>query len=325
MQTPIKRAVVALGGNAISMRDREDTIANQFENTLISLDTIIGLIQEEYQLAITHGNGPQVGNAILRVELAKGRAPILPLFICVADLQGGMGYMIEQCLQNRLIKERITRRLTTIVTQVLVDKNDPAFINPTKFIGQFYRRDIAEKIAEEMGWSKDPKIPVIRQYPGDPQKRWRRVVPSPKPLEIIEKETIRKLVESDTVVIAAGGGGIPVLRDNKLLQGVDAVIDKDLASAVLAHDIGAELLMILTDVERVAVNYGTPEQQNLDDVTVERLIEYRNHGQFPAGSMGPKVDAAINFIKGGGKKVIITSIDKGHEAVLGQAGTHIVS
>ena len=318
MSTLFKRAVVALGGNAISLRDKTDTIPNQFSNTLISLDSIIGLIKEEFQLAITHGNGPQVGNAIMRVEMAKDKAPILPLFICVADLQGGMGYMIEQCLLNRLKVESIARNISTIVTQVLVDKDDPAFANPTKFIGQFYRKDIAEKMADEMGWA------AIKQFPGDKMKRWRRVVPSPKPLALIEKETIRKLVEANTIVIAAGGGGIPVINRNGNLEGVDAVIDKDLAGAVLAHDIDAELFMILTDVERVAVNFGTPEQQNLDEITIERLIEYRNHGQFPAGSMGPKIDAAINFIKRGGKKVIITSIEKGYEAVQGQAGTRII-
>ena len=273
------------------------------------------MIRDGYQLAITHGNGPQVGNALLRVELARGKAPILPLVVCVADLQGGMGYMIEQCLINRLRQESIDREVVTLISQVVVDENDPDFVDPTKFIGQFYRRDIAEKLAAEMGWQK------IKPFPGD--KRWRRVVASPKPLEIIESKAIRKLVEENTIVIAAGGGGIPVVRKGGQLVGVDAVIDKDRAAAVLARDIQAELLIILTDVERVAINYGTPDQKWLDDVTLEEISGYYQLGHFPPGSMGPKIEAAINFLKSGGNEVIITSIEKGYDAVNGNAGTRI--
>jgi carbamate kinase len=312
------RAVVALGGNAISMRDRPDTIPNQFDNTYGSLDSIIELIRHGYKLAITHGNGPQVGNALLRVELSKGKAPILPLFICVADLQGGMGYMIEQTLQNRLREKRIKRDVTTLVTQVVVDQNDPDFADPTKFIGQFYRKDIARKIADEMGWQ------CIKPFPNDKHGRWRRVVASPKPLEIIGSGAIRHLVEKGVIVIAAGGGGIPVFRKGDKLIGVDAVIDKDRAAAVLAREIGAELLIILTDIERVAVNFGTPQQKWLTEVPLKKMIEYHKQGQFPPGSMGPKIEAAISFLESGGKKVIITSIEKGYDAVRGKAGTRIV-
>jgi carbamate kinase len=308
---------VALGGNAISMRDRPDTIPNQFDNTYESLDSIIDLIQHGYKLAITHGNGPQVGNALLRVELAKGKAPILPLHICVADLQGGMGYMIEQSLRNRLKDKRIKREISTLVTQVLVDEDDPDFKNPTKFIGQFYRKDIAHRLADEMRWQ------AIKPFPGDKHGRWRRVVASPMPREIIESDTIRQLVDSGTIVIAAGGGGIPVIRKDGRLQGVDAVIDKDRAAAVLAREIGAKLLIILTDIDRVAVNFGTPSQQWLEKVPLLKMIKYFKEGQFPPGSMGPKVEAAINFLESGGKMVIITSIEKGFEAVRGEAGTRI--
>jgi carbamate kinase len=313
-----KKAVVALGGNAISMRDRPDTIPNQFDNTYESLDSIIELIEHGYDLAITHGNGPQVGNALLRVELSKGKAPILPLFICVADLQGGMGYMIEQCLQNLLVKNRIKRQIATIVTQVVVDENDPDFSNPTKFIGQFYRKDIAHKLANEMGWQ------MIRPFPGDRLKRWRRVTPSPRPQEIIESQTIKQLVDNGVIVISAGGGGIPVIRKEGRLQGVDAVIDKDRAAAVLAREIEAELLIILTDIEKVAINFGSPQQKWLKNVSLESMIEYFKQGQFSPGSMGPKIEAAINFLESGGEKVIITSIEKGYEAVRGRAGTRIV-
>jgi carbamate kinase len=311
-----KKAVVALGGNAISMRDRDDTIPNQFDNTMASLGSIIELIRDDYQMAITHGNGPQVGNALLRVELSRGKAPVLPLVVCVADLQGGMGYMIEQCLLNRLRQERIDREVVTLVTQVVVDENDPDFSDPTKFIGQFYRKDIAEKLAAEMSWQK------IRQFPGD--KRWRRVVPSPKPIDIIEKDAIKKLVDDGTIVIAAGGGGIPVFRKGGQLVGVDAVIDKDRAAAVLASVIDAELLIILTDIDRVAINFDQPDQKWLDNVALNDLIRYYEMNQFPPGSMGPKVEAAISFLKAGGKEVIITSIEKGYEAVRGKAGTRIV-
>jgi carbamate kinase len=290
----IKRAVIALGGNAISNRDKEDTIPNQFVNTYTSLAPIVELIKNGYQLALTHGNGPQVGNALLRVELARGKAPILPLYICDADLQGGMGYMISQCLQNRLNDERINRDVVTLVSQVLVDENDPAFMNPTKFIGQFYDREKAEQLKEEMGWG------AVAQFPND--DRWRHVVPSPTPLALVEGATVKKLVQSDTVVIAAGGGGIPVVRKEGRLVGVDAVIDKDFAAAVMAREIEAELLIILTEVEQVSLDFGKPDQTELSDVTLSEIKEYYDQGHFPPGSMG-----------------------KGFEAVLGDAGTRITA
>jgi carbamate kinase len=310
-----KTAVVALGGNAITHKDREDTIPNQFINTEISLQGIINLIKDDYNMALTHGNGPQVGNAVLRVELARGRAPELPVYICVADLQGGMGYMIEQVLRNRLTRDKINRQAATIVTQVLVDKDDPDFADPTKYIGQFYEQDKAELLMKEFGWKMKP-------YPGD--NRLRRVIASPKPKAIIEKDVIKNLVDSGVIVIASGGGGIPVTNDNGGLKGIDAVIDKDRAAAVMARDIGAQLLMILTSVDRVSLNYSKPDQQDLDHLTVAEAEKYLAEGQFPPGSMGPKIGAAIDFLKSGGEKVIIGSIEKAYEAVLGKAGTTIV-
>jgi carbamate kinase len=310
-----KTAVVALGGNAITHKDREDTIPNQFVHTEISLQGIINLIKDDYNLALTHGNGPQVGNAVLRVELSRGRAPELPVYICVADLQGGMGYMIEQVLRNRLTREKIDRQATTIVTQVLVDKNDPDFADPTKFIGQFYEKDKAELLMKEFGWQMKP-------YPGD--NRLRRVIASPKPMAIIEKDVIKNLVDSGVIVIASGGGGIPVTRDNGGFIGIDAVIDKDRAAAVMARDIGAQLLMILTSVDKVSLNYSKPDQRDLEHLTVAEAEKYLAEGQFPPGSMGPKIGAAIDFLKSGGEKVIIGSIEKAYEAVLGKAGTTMV-
>jgi len=310
-----KTAVVALGGNAISKEGEEDSIPKQFENTQKSLASVVELIKEGYNLAITHGNGPQVGNAILRVELSKEKAPILPLYICVADTEGGMGFMIEQCLKNRLQKEKIEREVVTLITQVIVDKNDPAIKNPSKFIGQFYLKEEAEKFAKERGW-------VVKK---DSNRGYRRVVPSPIPKEIVEKKTIKSLVENGVVVIASGGGGIPVFyNENGTLQGMEGVIDKDRASAVLARDIRAELLLILTGVEKAFLNFGTLLQKELDKITLAGAKQFLAEGHFPPGSMGPKIEAAISFLESGGKEVIITSIEKAYEAVLGKAGTRIV-
>lgn len=310
-----KVAVVALGGNAISREGEVDTIAQQFANTRASLEPIVKLIRDDYKLAITHGNGPQVGNALLRVELARGKAPILPLGICVADLQGGIGYMIAQSLQNRLHRERIDRPVVTLVSQMIVDRDDPALSNPTKFIGQFYTEEQARRRQKESGW-------VVKQ---DSDRGWRRVVPSPRPLKLVEGETIKELVARGTIVITAGGGGIPVyIEEDGTYEGVDAVIDKDLGAAVMARDIGASLLLNLTDVEKVALNYGGENQQNLDRMTVAQARKYLAQGHFPPGSMGPKIEAAIDFLEKGGKEVVISCLEKGYEAVIGDAGTTIV-
>lgn len=310
-----KTAVIALGGNAITAPGREDTIANQFANTRKSLDGVVELIKAGYKLVISHGNGPQVGNAILRVEIARGKAPILPLGICVADTEGGMGYMIEQSLQNRLKAEGVDRRVVTIISQVLVDYNDPQTHNPTKYVGQFYTESEAKSFAAERGW----------EVKKDANRGWRRVVPSPRPLSVIESETIKTLVEAGTIVIAVGGGGIPVYIDERgNLEGFDAVIDKDLASAVLAREISSEILIILTSVDRVALDFGEKNQKWLDTLTVSEVEEYMKQGHFPPGSMGPKLEAAIQFIRGGGKQVIITSIENAGRALDGDVGTKIL-
>ncbi len=311
-----KTVVVALGGNAITQQFEEGNIHQQFANTRRSLLGVVELIKMGHRVLITHGNGPQVGNYLIRVEASRHLVPPLPLGIMVADTEGGMGYMIEQCLQNKMHDRGIRKEVATVITQMLVDPNDPSIHNPTKFVGPFYKKEQVQELVEKRGW-------VMKEDPG---RGWRRVVPSPKPLEIVEKRIIRMLVEQDVVVIAAGGGGIPVYIDprNGWLEGVDAVIDKDLASAVLARDVHAQELMILTAVEKVALNFGKPNQQDLDRMTVQEAERYLQEGHFPAGSMGPKIQAAINFLRSGGERVIITSIEKSVDAVQGNAGTVIV-
>ena len=314
--SPDRTAVIALGGNAITRSDVPDTIANQFRHARESLDSILELARDGWRLALTHGNGPQVGNAILRVELSRGKAPELPLGICVADTEGGMGYMISQSLQNALMQGGVDRPTATIVTQVLVDENDPAIAKPTKYIGQFYSMAEAHELAERNNWS-------VKEDPG---RGWRRVVPSPSPVGIVESGIISRLVAEGVIVICCGGGGIPVyrLRDGRL-EGFDAVIDKDRASAVLAHEIGADLLIILTDVEHVALDFATDQPRPINRMTADEARGYLDEGQFPKGSMGPKIEAAVEFIRRGGRQVIITSISRAHDAVHGHGGTQVVA
>jgi carbamate kinase len=310
-----KTAVVALGGNAITRSDKEDTIANQFANTRESLHSIVELIREGYNLVISHGNGPQVGNALLRIELARGKAPILPLGISVADTEGGMGYMIEQSLQNRLRAEKINRHVVTLITQMIVDANDPAINNPTKFIGQFYSEEQSREFEQSRAWAMKK----------DADRGWRRVVPSPTPIKVVEAATLEKLVFEGIIVIAGGGGGIPVYIDeNGNYEGMDAVIDKDLASAVIGNEIGADILAILTSIDKVAINFRKPDEKLIDKMTVSEAKKYFEEGHFPSGSMGPKIRAAIQFIEKGGKLVTISSVENARDAIVGNAGTRIV-
>jgi len=310
-----KTAVVALGGNAITQPGIEDTIANQFANTRNSLDSIVELVRAGYGLVITHGNGPQVGNAILRVELTRDKAPVLPLGICVADTEGGMGYMIEQSLQNRFRQEAIERSVMTVITQVIVDQHDPQVANPTKYIGQFYTEEEARRYAAERDW-------IVKK---DANRGWRRVVPSPQPLSVPASGSIKTLVNTGTIVIAAGGGGVPVYIDEQgNLEGLDAVIDKDLASAVLAKEIGAEILIILTSIDKVAKNFGQADEEPIDSMTVSVAERLLNDDHFPPGSMGPKIKAALQFLSGGGKEVIITAYQNAGRALRGEAGTRVI-
>lgn len=307
-------AVVALGGHSITREFEEGSISEQFANTRRSLVGVLDLIKMGYRLAITHGNGPQVGNALIRVEETRHLMPPMPLGVIVADLQGGMGYMIQQSLQNKLHVAGIDREVTTVLTQVIVDKNDASIVNPTKFVGPVIKADEVEQAIERRGWS-------VKEDKG---RGFRRVVPSPNPLEIVEKKTIRHLVEDGTVLICCGGGGIPVyIEEDGRLEGVDAVVDKDLAAAILGRDVGAQELYIFTVVEKVALNFKKPDQVFLDRMTVADAKKHMSEGQFPPGSMGPKVQAAINFIEAGGRRVVISSIEKMREAIEGKTGTKI--
>ncbi|KAA0002142.1 MAG: carbamate kinase [Thermoplasmata archaeon] len=305
------KAVVALGGNALVKPGQKGTSKEQFSTTMETVKSIVKMIQHGWDIVITHGNGPQVGSILLQQEVAKSVAPPMPLDVCVAQSQGQIGYMIQQCMLSVLKKKSIKKDVVSIVTQVLVDKDDPAFTNPTKPVGPIYKYDEALLRLKE-GYR------MSKQKGG-----WRIVVPSPDPLSIIESPTIKRLIEEGIIVIAVGGGGIPVIEENGRLKGKEAVIDKDLASERLATEIDAHVLLILTDVDAVYLNYGSKNQKKLKKVSLEKIKEYYHEGQFPPGSMGPKILAAIRFLKSGGKKTIICSIEDAWDALQEKAGTLI--
>ena len=307
-------AVIAIGGNSITKPGQVGTIKEQFENTAETAEYVANIIARGWDVVITHGNGPQVGNVLLRVELAASSVYTLPLDTCDSDTQGGMGYMLQQVLGNALRKHNLSKSVATIITQVRVDETDPAFQNPTKPIGPFYSQVEAERRRTERGWN------VVE----DVGRGWRRVVPSPLPLELIEEEVIRKCVQSGVVVIACGGGGIPVVRRGGELHGVEAVIDKDRASALLAEKLNADLLLISTGVEKVSINFRKSDERKIDLMTIAEAQQYLAEGHFHPGSMGPKIESAITYLKHGGKRVIITSPEKLVEGLEGKAGTHVV-
>ncbi len=306
-ETPKPTLLVALGGNALIRKGEAGTVAQQFKNLSIPIRQIAKLSQG-YRIIITHGNGPQVGNLLLQQE-SCGTVPRLPLEILVAQTQGQIGYMIESTLDSELMDLDIhVKPLVSLITYVVVDENDPAFLKPSKPIGPAYRR----KKDAPSGY------PVIKTAKG-----FRRVVVSPKPVTIIEKREIKKLINADFIVICCGGGGIPVVREGRAFEGVDAVIDKDLASARLAEEVGVDIFLIATDVPGVALNYGTPAEKFLRKLDINAAERYLKEGHFPTGSMAPKVEAAIEFIRSRGKRAIITSIDEIVTAVRGEAGTEI--
>ena len=300
-----KLAVVALGGNALLRGDQAGTIEEQEQNTTDTLENLVFLIKEGYNLVITHGNGPQVGNILMRNDAGEQLYNIaqMPLDICVADSQGGIGYMIERIFRNVLNKHGIDRDVICIVTEVLVDKDDPAFSDPQKRVGKTYSREEADALTASKKWlfKEDTKG----------QGGFRRVVPSPKPVGIINESVIRELALRGTIVIAAGGGGVPVYYDeNHDVRTVEAVIDKDMASSLLGTKIGADEFYILTDVPYIYINYKKPNQQVKEFLNYADAVKYMEEGQFAKGSMAPKVEACLNFIKAGGKKSVITEAFK---------------
>ncbi len=310
------RAVVALGGNAITRPGEAGTIAEELANLAGSLESVVELIASGCELVVTHGNGPQAGRELIRGELAQERVARLPLDVIVADLQGELGYLIARVLRDKLRRRGHPAAVACLLTMVEVSADDPAFAAPTKYVGPFYDESEARALASAHGWT-------VRR---DADRGWRRVVPSPDPLAIVENQEIRSLVEAGVIVIGAGGGGIPVaLNAAGELYGVEGVIDKDLASAVLALAIDAPELFILTGVERVMLDFATSQARPLATLTVAEARRHLAAGQFPPGSMGPKIEAACRFLEGGGERVLITHIDRLPEALAGETGTWITA
>ncbi len=308
-----KIAVIALGGNALIQDGQRGTIYEQFANTRMSLDGVVELLRQDFSIVITHGNGPQAGAELLRNELSEKEIPPLPLGVIDAETQGYIGYMISQSLINRLKRENIKKEVSVIITQVIVNKNDPSIDNPTKFVGRFYKENEIESLKEK-GW-------IIKHDVG---RGYRRVVPSPQPIDIVEKQTIKYLLDHGNIVIAVGGGGIPVYIDtNGNLEGMDAVIDKDKASALLAKQINADEFYIFTAVKHVCINFRKHNEKILKQISVNEARKYLLEGQFPPGSMGPKIEAAIDFVENTGNIARIGAIELAKNVIRGESGTII--
>jgi carbamate kinase len=306
--------LVAIGGNSLIRAGEKGTVAEQSANARRTAAALVSLIRDGHRLVITHGNGPQVGAALLRSERAADQVPPHPLDVCDATTQGEIGYLLQQSLHNELMRAGIHVPVVTVLTQVMVSPSDPAMQNPSKPIGPFYSHADAEERRRLFGW----------QIVEDAARGYRRVVPSPEPIDVVELEVIRDLVDDGVLVIAVGGGGIPVMCREDQLVGVEAVIDKDRASALLAAKLGAKMFAISTDTDYVYVNYKRPGQQPLPRATAAEIEAHHRAGHFPPGNMGPKIESALRFLRSGGEEVIITSYEHLAEAVHGTSGTHIV-
>lgn len=308
-------AVVAVGGNSLIKDKSHQTIPDQYEAGAESMSHIAGMIEAGWDVIVTHGNGPQVGFILRRAELSLHELHPVPLDFCGADTQGAIGYMFQQALYNEFLNRELDKQAATVVTQVLVDKNDPAFEKPSKPIGSFMEEAAAKRQADSEGWT------VVE----DAGRGWRRVVPSPLPLRIVQAEAIQALVETGFVVIGVGGGGIPVIEDEDGgLVGVEAVIDKDFASALLATSLGVDLFVITTSVEKVALNFNKPDQTWLDRMTVSEARQYLEEGHFAKGSMEPKIRAILGYLERGGQRALITNPENIERALNGQTGTELV-
>ena len=310
----MKTILIAIGGNSLIRAGEKGTVAEQAANARRTAAAIVGLIRDGYRLVITHGNGPQVGADLLRSEKAIDQVPSLPLDVCGAATQGEIGYLLVQALRSELLHAGLHVPVVSLVTQSVVSGDDPAMQHPTKPIGPFYSRADAEERRRTLGWS------IVE----DAARGYRRVVPSPDPKDIIEQEVIRDLVNDGVLVVACGGGGIPVVEENGDLHGIEAVIDKDRASALLASELSVDVFAISTDADFVYLDYKKPTQRPIRHISACEIEKHLQAGQFPPGNMGPKVESALRFLKGGGKEVIITSFDHLLNAVRGTAGTHIV-
>jgi carbamate kinase len=309
----MRTAVVAIGGNSLVRAGERGTVEEQRRNLQSTCEGIAAVLAAGYQVVVTHGNGPQVGDALLRSELAAPQVAELPLDVCVAETQASIGYLLQQTVQEPLRRRGLSRPVLTVVTQVLVSRRDPAFDHPTKPIGPFYTQQQAEERRRTLGW----------HMVEDARRGYRRVVPSPEPRVIIELPGIKGALSSGALVVACGGGGIPVVFEKDQLVGIDAVIDKDRVSSLLAWELEAELFLISTGVDRVALDYGKPQEKPLERMSAEAARRYLREGQFPLGSMGPKIEAALSYLERGGGEVIITSPERIPEALQEMAGTKI--
>jgi carbamate kinase len=311
-----KLALIAFGGNALLPDNAHGLQKDQMTNARKAAALMVHVVKKGYELIIVHGNGPQVGNLLIQMEEADRRIPPYTLDVCDAMTEGGMGFMLEKAIINELRKNSLDKEVASIVTQVVVDRDDPAFANPTKPVGPYYSRERARELRREKKWT------MIE----DAGRGWRKVVPSPRPIDIVPKRIIRDLVLAGRIVVAAGGGGIPVIIDNRgLFRGVEAVIDKDYAAGLLAREVQADLFVILTAIEQVYLDFGKPGQRAVAVLTVDEARRHLDGGQFPPGSMGPKIRAAVEYVEAGGKEVLITTAGHLKAALINRSGTKIIS
>lgn len=309
-----KIALIAFGGNALIPENQRGLQEEQMKNAQHAAKLMVHVVKRGYELIIVHGNGPQVGNLLIQMEESITKVPPFSLEICDAMTEGSMGFMLEKTIINELRKNSLDKEVATLITQVVIDREDPAFENPTKPVGPFYSKYRAQMIIREK------KVEMAE----DAGRGFRRVVPSPKPIDIVSKFVIRDLVRAGRIVIAAGGGGIPVIINNRgLFQGVEAVIDKDYAASLIAREVKVDLFIFLTSIDRVYLNFGKTNEKGIERMTVGQAKKYLDQGHFPPGSMGPKIEAAIDYIQGGGKEVLITSANYLKSALINRAGTKI--
>jgi carbamate kinase len=311
-----KIALVAFGGNAMLPEDQKGLQSEQMRNAARAAELLVHIVQKGYELIVVHGNGPQVGNLLIQMEEAANKIPPYSLDVCDAMTEGSMGFILERALINELRRRSVDKEVASLVTQVVVDKDDPAFAKPTKPVGPFYSKFRGQELAREKKWA------MVE----DAGRGYRKVVPSPKPIDVVNNRIIRELVEAGRIVIAAGGGGIPVIINaNGLFEGVEAVIDKDYAASLLAREVKADLFIILTAIERVFIDFGKPDQREVPVLTVDEARKHLADGQFPPGSMGPKIRAAIEYIEAGGREVLITKDSHLKAALINRSGTRIVA